>query len=287
VDDLSSSQPNDLLSLIVGGEKGGSQVSDLKNTEHILPNFPSESSKPAEGHMTSNATSAVVENSEQLYKNNKPQAVPAVLTCEYLEQSILSEISENGSTLRPPVQVLSIPDAKAEQPKANIDDHASQHLLSLLQKGTGLKDIAPSPNLDIGSSDKPHNSDGASFDTAPQAKEVNADKSSNSGQNLTLETLFGTAFMKELQSVGAPVSVQRGSVGSARVDVLQPHEFPFPVMDDGLVLKNEIGSNTTSYESNVLTSKQRLQTKPVKLEEQWLGFDDLQRDWIQHSLILD
>ncbi|XP_059456064.1 uncharacterized protein LOC132186220 isoform X2 [Corylus avellana] len=276
VDDLSSSGPNDLLSLIVGGEKVGSQVSDLKNTENILPNFPSESSKPAEGHTTSNITSAVVENSEQLYKNNKPQAVPAVLTCEYLEQSILSEISESGSTLRPPVQVLSIPDAKAEQPKANIDDHASQHLLSLLQKGTGLKDIAPSPNLDIGSSDKPHNSDGASFDTAPQTKEVNADKSSNS-QNLTLETLFGTAFMKELQSVGAPVSVQRGSVGSARVDVSQPHEFPFPVMDDGLVLKNEIGSNTTSYESNVLTSKQRLQTKPVKIEEQWLGFDDLQR----------
>ncbi|GLT71116.1 hypothetical protein SLA2020_431570 [Shorea laevis] len=277
VDDLSSSRPNDLLSLIVGGEKGGSQVSDLKNTEHILPNFPSESSKPAEGHTTSNVTSAVVENSEQSYKNNKPQAVPAVLTCEYLEQSILSEISENGSTLQPPVQVLSIPDAKAARPKANIDDHASQHLLSLLQKGTGLKDIAPSPNLDIRSSDKPHNNDGASYDTAPQTKDVNADKSSNSGQTLTLETLFGTAFMMELQSVGAPVSVQRGSVGSERVDVSQPHEFPFPVMDDGVVLKNEIGSNTTNYESSVFTSKQRLQTKPVKIEEQWLGFDDLQR----------
>jgi hypothetical protein len=281
VDDLSSSRTNDLLSLIVGGEKGGSQISDLKNTEHILPNFPSESSKPAEGHTTSNVTSAVVENSEQLYKNNKPHAVPAVLTCEYLEQSILSEIGENGSTLQPPVQVpvqvLSIPNAKAKQPKANIDDHASQHLLSLLQKGTGLKDIAPSPNLDIRSSDKPHNNDGASFDTAPQTKEVNSDKSSNSGQSLTLETLFGTAFMKELQSVGAPVSVQRGSVGSARVDASQPHEFPFPVMDDGLVLKNEIGPNTTSYESSVLTSKQRLQTKPVNIEEQWLGFDDLQR----------
>ena len=270
-----------MLSLIGGGEKGGLQVSDVKNTDHIVPNIPLQSSEPADGHTASNVTSAIVENSEQLYKT-KPQAVPVVLTCEYIEQSLLSKISGKGSTLPPPVQVVSIPDTNIEQPKAKIDDSASQHLLSLLQKGASLKDIASSQNLDIQSPEKLHNNEGASlasFDSAVHgSKEVNTENSSSSGQTLTLETLFGTAFMKELQSVGAPVSVQRGSVGHARVDILEPHESPFPVMDDGLVPTNEIGSNTTSYENSVLTSKQRMQTKPVKVEERWLGFDDPQTE---------
>lgn len=277
VDDLSSRR-NDLLSLIVGGEKGGLLVSDVKNTDHVLPNIPFQSSEPADGHTTPNVTSAVVENSE-LYKN-KPQAVPVVMTCEDLEQSMLSEISENVATSHPPIQVVSIPDKKIEPPKATIDDSASQHLLSLLQKGTSLKDIEPSQNLEIQSSEKLHNNEGASlasFDSAVHdSKELNTENASNSGQTLTLETLFGTAFMKELQSVGAPVSVQRGSVGNARVDNLEPHEFPFPGMDDGHMPTNEIGSNTISYESSVLTSKQRVQTKPVMIEERW--FDDPQTE---------
>ncbi|XP_035539009.1 uncharacterized protein LOC109003516 isoform X3 [Juglans regia] len=282
VADLYSSRPNDLLSLIVSGEKGGSQEevsSDVKkNTEHVLSNFPFERFEPAEGHKKTNLTSDIIENSDQLYKNNKPQALPAVLTCEDLEQSILSEISENGSTQQLPAQALSIPDPKTEPPSVNIDDHASQHLLSLLQKGTGLKDTVQSPNLDIRSSEKLQNNEGASFDSAARTKEVNSENSSSSGQSLTLETLFGTAFMKELQSVGAPVSVQRGSAGSAIVDVPESHEFPFPEMDDALVLPNGIGSNSTSYESSVLTSKERLQTKPVKIDEQWFGFDDPQAE---------
>ncbi|KAG6730108.1 hypothetical protein I3842_01G063300 [Carya illinoinensis] len=268
-----SSTPKDLFSLIVGGDKGGSLVSDVKNTEHIIPNIPFERSEPAEEHKTSNVTADIVENSEQFYKNDKPQALPAVLTCEDLEQSMLSEISENGSTLQPPVHVSSIPDPKTELPKVNIDDHASQHLLSLL-----LKDGVPSSNLDIQSSEKLQSNEETSFVSAAQTKEVNAEHSSNSGQTLTLETLFGTAFMKELQSVGAPVSVQRGSLGPARVDKSDPHQFPFSVMDDALVLTNDIVPNKAGYESSVLTSKQRLQTKPANIEQQWLGFDDPQTD---------
>ncbi|XP_042965099.1 uncharacterized protein LOC122299158 isoform X1 [Carya illinoinensis] len=279
VADLSSSRPNDFLSLIVSGEKGGSREevsSDVKNTEHVLSNFPFERFEPAD--KKSNLTSDIIENSEQLYKNNKLQALPAVLTCEDLEQSILSEISENGSTQQLPAQALSIPYPKTELPSVNINDHASQHLLSLLQKGTGLKDTVPSSNLDIRSSEKLQNNEGVSFDSAARTKEVNSENSSSSGQSLTLETLFGTAFMMELQSVGAPVSVQRGSAGSAIVDVPESHEFPFPEIDDALVLPNEIGSNSTSYESSVLTSKERLQTKPVKIDEQWFCFDDPQAE---------
>ncbi|KAF5464348.1 hypothetical protein F2P56_014430 [Juglans regia] len=267
-----SSTPNDLLSLIVGGDKGGSQVSDVKNTEHILPNIPFERSEPAEEHKTSYVTADIVENSEQFYKNNKPQALPAVLTCEDLEQSMLSEISENCSTLQPPVHVSSIPDPKTELPKV-IDDHASHHLLSLL-----LKDGVPSSNLDIQWSEKLQTNEETSFVSAAQTKEVNAEHSSNSGQTLTLETLFGTAFMKELQSVGAPVSVQRGSLRPARVDKSDPHQFPFSVMDDALVLTNDIVPNKAGYESSLLTSKQRLQTKPANIEQQWLGFDDPQTE---------
>ncbi|XP_028120248.1 senescence-specific cysteine protease SAG12-like [Camellia sinensis] len=81
-------------------------------------------------------------------------------------------------------------------------------------------DIAQSPNLDSRSFDKLHISEGAIVGTAPDnSREEKADSIPHSGKNLTLETLFGSAFMKELQSAEALVSIQRGSVGSAGIDI--------------------------------------------------------------------
>ncbi|KAJ4728223.1 Serine-rich adhesin for platelets like [Melia azedarach] len=269
VDDLSSGRPKDLLSLIVGGEKGGSQPSDVKAMGHASFGFPSQSPEIVDRHLASNVTSVTLENSEQLsdININKPAAVSAVLTCEDLEQSILSEISGSDETLRPPVRGLSITGTKTEQTKANIDNHASQHLLSLLQKGTGLEDVVESPSLDIISSDKPHNVEVASIHSAiHDSKEANAENVSNSGKSLTLETLFGTAFMKELQSVGAPSSGQKSSIGSARVDA--------PELHDGLLSSNLVGSGSGSYESNILASNQPEQIKSDRIKEHLLGFDD-------------
>ncbi|KAM5555469.1 hypothetical protein ABKV19_023411 [Rosa sericea] len=278
--EILSGRPNDLLSLIVGSEKAGSHISDGKLRDHSFLSFPSQNSEPAERLLTSNIVSPPVGDSEHLYKSTKPEAVSAVLTCEDLEQSILSEISESGPTLQPPVQRSVVPDRKAEQPKAKVDNHASQHLLSLLQKGTGLNDIETSSNQETASSEKIHNIDGTVIGTARHiSKEKNAENVSDPGKSLTLETLFGTAFMKELQSVGAPVSTKRGLVGSARVDVPEPHGLPFPVSDNSLVPSAiDVEPNTSNHSNSDMTANRRKQTKSDKIDEQLLGFDNPQID---------
>ncbi|GAV83410.1 hypothetical protein CFOL_v3_26857 [Cephalotus follicularis] len=280
VDDLSSGRPNNLLSLIVGGEKMGSQLSDVKALKHIPSSFPFQSSELVDSHRTSNATPDAVENSDQFCNSNiiKPGTIPAVLTCEDLEQTILSEMSEKVPTLPQPVQGWGIPDERTEQKKSGIIDHASQHLLSLLQKRPGQKDIALPPNLESRSSDKLPNIEAASGGTAAvhNSRGANAENLPNSGKHLALETLFGTAFMKELQSVGAPVSAQRGSLGFARVDGSESGGFP-SVIDDGLLPSTlQIEPNRTSYESSVRTSNQRERITPDVIEEHLIGFDDPQ-----------
>lgn len=259
VADFSSGRTNklvddDLLSLIVGGEKSGSRTFDATATEIIPPSLPLQGSGLAEGHMTSNLMPVTAENIDKL------EAVSAVLTCEDLEQSILSEITDNGSILQPPVKGWSGSGVKTEQQKADIDDHASQHLLSLLQKGTGL-----STNLGIISSDKPQNTEVENLGTAE------AENIPNAGKPLTLETLFGTAFMKELQSVGTPTSGQRGPVGSMRAADVS--DSPFPVMDDDLLASTaDVTSSMLSHDSSILASNQRQRMKSERIEEQFLGF---------------
>ncbi|XP_010661805.1 uncharacterized protein LOC100248277 isoform X3 [Vitis vinifera] len=272
--DISSGRPSDLLSLITGGEKAGSQVSDLKTSEQIPLDVTSEHNELANKPMASNLTSATVGIPEQLYNSNKPFAIPGVLTCEDLEHSILSEISDNSATLQPPVQSQSSSDVKTQQPKINIDNHASQHLLSLLQKGTDMKDRAPSSNLDMGSSDKLNVFEKENIGSI--STEENAEKIHSSGTSLTLETLFGSAFMKELQSVEAPVSVQRSSVGSTRIHVSEPHGLSIPVIDDGLLPSavGEIRFNRTGAESSVLVSNRRQPTKSDKIGALNTGLND-------------
>ncbi|KAL5859642.1 hypothetical protein ACOSQ4_000938 [Xanthoceras sorbifolium] len=268
VANLSSGRPNDLLSLIVGGEKGGSHVSDVKATRHIPSHFPSHSPELGDRHLAPNTASIVIENPEHLCDININK--PAVLTCEDLEQSILSEISDSDATLPPTVRGWSV-DAKTEQKKVNIDDHASQHLLSLLQKSTDLKDVTPSPGLDIRFSEILHGVDEANIGTGlHDSRDANAENISSSGKSLTLETLFGSAFMKELQSVGAPSSAQKGSIGSA-IDALETH--------DGLLSsKVERASSRTSYESSILASNHREQMKTDSLKEHLLGLDNCQSE---------
>ncbi|XP_038708704.1 uncharacterized protein LOC120003722 isoform X2 [Tripterygium wilfordii] len=275
VDDVSSGRPNDLLSLIVGVEKHGSHGLDVKSTENITAKLPFHISEIASTHTTSILKSPNIENSEHLYPINKPEAVPAVLTCEDLEQSILSEVTENGSTLPPPLQSSNVPSAKTEVQKSNIDDHASQHLLSLLQKSTGLKDTAPSPTLGTESSEELQNIEAASLGSAlSNLEKANSESVSNSRKPLTLETLFGTAFMKELQSVGAPISVQTGTVGSARVDVSEDQGLSFTGLDEGYISSTtEVGSNITIHELGVLTSNQRQKMESDKVEKHLLGLD--------------
>ncbi|XP_022757444.1 uncharacterized protein LOC111304778 isoform X2 [Durio zibethinus] len=279
IDDLSTGRPKDLLSLIQGGDKAGSHVSDRIATKHIASNFAFQFSELADRHVISNLTSSGIENSEQscnINDVNKPAAVPPVLTCEDLEKSILSESTENDPMLPPVVEGWKTVDTESDTQGVNIDDHASQHLLSLLHNKTSMKSIVSSTNLVIRSSKRVQNIETTSVDSAPHDSiEANAENASSSGKSLTLEALFGSAFMKELQSVGAPASVQRGSVESARVDVLESNRLPLHVTDDGLLPSTvHVGSNRTTFETNILPFNQRDQIKSDGIEEHLLGYND-------------
>lgn len=160
--------------------------------------------------------------SDQACSNNKEDAVPAVLTCEDLEQSILSEFGAKTTNIQPDSKAWS---ATGVDPAGHADNHASLHLLSILQKSSELSNT-PATSVNISLPEKQVVSH--EHDRTTVGNEYREEENGNS--SLTLEALFGTAFMKELQSVGAPVSVQRGSSGSSRVD--EPNAFPFPVGDN-------------------------------------------------------
>ncbi|KAL4586098.1 hypothetical protein LXL04_010729 [Taraxacum kok-saghyz] len=236
-DYLSSTGPNNLLSLIVGGDKSGSQLPNILPTDPtppfggVITNLPSDPNPNPNNHMYNNN-----------YRHDPtpaPPPVAAVLTCEDLEQTILSEYTDKTSTnLQPPpvtVNTHTIP----------VDNTATNHLLSLLQKGTATDD-------DI----KPPSENHHHHHNPPSEKPK--DESNN---NLSLESLFGTAFMKELQSAQAPVSAQRAAPGSARIDTFDPHNSTA----DGM----GIGMGLGSYENNPLS----LMKQPVN-PENWLNLNN-------------
>ncbi|GFZ00965.1 hypothetical protein Acr_14g0006000 [Actinidia rufa] len=271
-EDPSYALRNDLLSLIVSGEKGGSPVSDVNATWHFPSDLPLQPSEFINGRIAS----STIGISEQ-FNNNKEEVVSTILTCEDLGQTILYEYSESSSTLQKPALGF-VSGVKTEESKPDVDNFASQHLMSLLQKGSGLKDITQSLNLESASSINLHVSEGSIIGTAlDNSREREAENICHSGKTLTLETLFGSAFMKELQSVDAPVSIQRGSVGSARLDILEPQGSSVGVTGDALFPTStaEIESSRSSRATNVLQSSLGQQTKMDK-NENWLGFNPTQ-----------
>ncbi|KAL1809150.1 hypothetical protein ACET3Z_026140 [Daucus carota] len=89
---------------------------------------------------------------------------------------------------------------------------------------------------------------------------------SNSGKNITLEALFGTVFMKELQSVEALVSVHRTVAGSARANYIAPHGLAYHGGHDGShpAMGDENKSNQLNFENGFLASNSEQQTIGVK-----------------------
>ncbi|CAL9232710.1 unnamed protein product [Arabidopsis halleri] len=179
----SSGPPRGLLSLLQGGDK--LQTFDTKANAELPTDFPFQ------GHAT--------KSTDQLSSNSTSKsvtAVPPVLTCEDLEQSILSEVSDSYHPPPPPVdQDTSVSSVKkTKQRKTSVDDQASQHLLSLLQRGADPK-IQDTQLLSVTERRPP-----------PPSVKSNTAGEADPGKSLTLENLFGSAFMNELQSIGEPVS---------------------------------------------------------------------------------
>lgn len=252
----------ELLSLIVSNERSGSQVptSNAKARQHIPLNLTSESVGAPTKIPTSPTTTSVIRVPEQYSQGDKKGQSSAVLTCEDLEQSILAEVKETSPSVHHVVWGGRTPvDGKSEKQKADIDDHASQHLLSLLQKGTSLKESISSPRSDIIKSTDRYSGSYVrpSFDhISDNAAVRNPEVVHSSEQTLTLEALFGASFMNALHSAEAPVSVQRGSTGTGNsTDVVQPHGVPFPSADEAFfsAISHESRSNKSIHEGDILT----------------------------------
>ncbi|KAL6496809.1 hypothetical protein OROHE_027291 [Orobanche hederae] len=222
--DSSSSKPNDLLSLIVSGDKGNGV--------------------------------------DQVSINKKEEVIPPILTCEDLEQTILSEYSTKTANVPPVVEGWIASNANSEKSSKN-DNNASLHLLSMLKKSTDQNNTTV---VDISFPEKPkisQENNSASLFNKPNGEE-NVETLPNPTTTLTLETLFGTAFMTELQSVEAPVSVQRGPIGSARVD---------PVTANGSSLTFDKGGLQRPNHDFSASSNHTHHTK-VSEAENWPGIDN-------------
>lgn len=131
------------------------------------------------------------------------ESVP-VMTCEDLEQTMLAHVADTSSSN----QQNTVQEHRAEQ--IAVDQHASHHLLSLLQKGTNRKGSSPlefhmGPADELLSSDPNCMVNGGKTATTPVN---NAEPIPTSVKNVTLEALFGAAFMNDLHSRDSPVSVR-------------------------------------------------------------------------------
>ncbi|KAJ6805796.1 uncharacterized protein M6B38_177910 [Iris pallida] len=182
--------------------------------------------------------SSVVQKSEQYSQVDKKSPCSAVLTCEDLEQSILAEATDSSPSLQQPtIQVAWTPfDGNLTEQKVDVDDHASQHLLSLLQMGTSLKESISSPGPDlIEPSDRIAASEVTSslnLRISDNAVVRDPEMVRSSEKSITLETIFGSAFMNELHSAEAPVSAKRDPVATVNsTDILQHHALEFPHAD--------------------------------------------------------
>ncbi|CAI9768880.1 unnamed protein product [Fraxinus pennsylvanica] len=288
-DDIRFGRPNDLLSLIVSGDKGRYQVSDLETEEKLSRDFSYTSSQHS-NKLRYEVPSAANGISEQLGISNKKEIFPAVLTCEDLEQSILSEYSAKTSNVQPWIQGWGTTSANTERPRDHVDNYASGHLLSLLQKGTDPSNSTPNSSMALGFAGKllvSEEHDKGNAVNEPKG-EVGTKNIDNLGKTLTMEALFGSAFMKELQSVDAPVSVHRGGpVESTRTDAPEPHGLSFPNMDNDIFSLgvDQTRFERTDHDSSILISNQRKQTKPGKVEN-WQGYDDSQIDSNRHTEVV-
>lgn len=222
-----------------------------------------ESNSAMDTSLIPNVDSSTTSTQETFYPADKPTISPCVLTCEDLEQYILAEANVNSSSVPPLASESGSIIENAEPQKADVNNVASQHLLSLLQKGGSKESDARLFSTD--------------FDTVKSAEEcVSSDNPHVTERSLTLETLFGPSFMKELHSVAAPLS---GSVGgtartsSHSIDVV---ENPFFSMARGPTF------DAISEENLPNTKHQR---KDHRFHEPWQEFEvsQLERSISAHT----
>ncbi|KAH0721515.1 uncharacterized protein [Solanum tuberosum] len=270
-EDSSSSRPNDLLALIVGGDKSRSQAFDGNVSKSFPSEFFDHSPEPT-SKVTLHMPSTPLGLPEPMHDSSKREATLPILTCEDLEHKMLSEYSEKKPNLQPTSQVYGTNRLDTVEQPVNVDSNASQHLLSLLQKGPGLTNMEGKGSTGTDARDG-HDE----FTVRDRSKEETTRDSHAPGKAVTLETLFGSAFMKELQSVQAPVSIQKNSVGPGLIDDSETRKSSLPGFDDGLFssIIDGIGPKEGGKDNRLLPLNYSDQTKLDK-PQNWLGFGNSQ-----------
>lgn len=245
--DTSQGKPHDLLALIAGSEKGRCDVSDVTSVAPLLPPEMVVRGHTAPKSATANSIACI---SEIFSTSNAAEQEPAVLTCEDLEQSILSEVGGSSLASQHAEPETFAVDGKAASSDTGVDNLASRHLLSLLQRGMESKNVVSTAAVEEGFLEKPRDQQVGETDSI--LSDINAipERLNSSGKTLTLEALFGAAFMNELHSA------QQNSVGSVRTDFKEPQGSPF-LGSGGAGFSsavNEIGNGMGSTDNSIFMS---------------------------------
>ncbi|XP_031494518.1 uncharacterized protein LOC116260363 [Nymphaea colorata] len=252
--DQPPSTAEDLLSLFASNEKGIAYNTEIKKELNKAGTIiPPEEATNIQEHVVQPLPTSVGSVSEPSH-SEKLDVRSGVLTCEDLEQFILAEANASQTNIESSVKVFSnVPNLGSEQQQTDVDNQASQHLLSLLQKGTTLKDsIATNKAEEIAA--------------VASAQPISVDGVQLLEKTLTLESLFGTAFMQELQSVEAPVSVQRASGGvrtTTDLDMPGAAFLPSDIKPAGKISHDSIPA------ALIHGGERRYDTSKAS----WLGFD--------------
>ncbi|KAJ0964296.1 hypothetical protein J5N97_029418 [Dioscorea zingiberensis] len=273
----------DLLSLIVSKEKASPQVSEFydgNSPVYIKPSLLLGESGTNDKHLKFPDCSSVG-IPELQYPNEGNDSSSGVITCEDLEQLILAEVKDSNSGLE---QFVLGPqtelDSELEGQKTIVDDSASKHLLSLLHKGGNSNDQTSSSIMDVmGSSiNRIDLSDAKATPEVPdRISIINSNKVQNCEKTVTLEALFGSAFMDELHSVEAPLSVQRGPIGGiSGADTLQSLESQLQY-DTNHALPSTYGleqPNKITNSDNVEAFIHSREARTDKIPGLWVGGDN-------------
>ncbi|CAN6202245.1 unnamed protein product [Urochloa humidicola] len=236
-----------LLSMIVKNENQGPEniihappLSDA-SVQNLSPRAPIDEFDSASKLLSFTPSAAPDGILEQYNRSDIPEAVPVMMTCEDLEQTMLAQVKSNSSSTQRNAtkEHQTVVDEPVAMQKVAVDNNASHHLLSLLQKGTDNKGSS-SLSFQIGSADEPESrvdanlmANGGISGSDPINKVDNAPPP---GKKLTLEALFGAAFMNELHSKDAPVSIRGSTTGgpnefaeSGKTLLASSHEGYYPV----------------------------------------------------------
>ncbi|CAA6657119.1 unnamed protein product [Spirodela intermedia] len=152
-----------------------------------------------------------------------------MLTCEDLEQSILADVKGMGSNVPDEIQEpLSTLNPNLELQRLMRTAKRLNNLEAMFTSGKHVGDIKADVSLSSARSYFPDDAETVSVE---------------SGKSLTLEALFGSAFMRELHSTEAPISEQR-RLADDQV-MAQSHSIPHPLGD------TKIPSEYASKQENV------------------------------------